>query len=98
MPTIYELYESVLRESEYARVNEVALRALICDIQGYSEMSDFYLRNDEKVVDLPLFLAHLARFLNGEPYQYIIQKATFLIMISLSTAAFSYPDGNRRSC
>lgn len=78
MPTIYELYESVLRESEYARVNEVALRALICDIQGYSEMSDFYLRKDAKVVDLPLFLAHLARFLNGEPYQYIIQRATFL--------------------
>lgn len=78
MPIIDEIYESILRESEYARANEVALRALICDHQGFQEMSDFYINKGKNITDLPLFVANLARFLNGEPYQYIIQKARFL--------------------
>ncbi|MDY0344970.1 MAG: peptide chain release factor N(5)-glutamine methyltransferase [Bacilli bacterium] len=78
MPSIYDLYENVVRESEFARKNEIALRALICEIQGHDEMSDFYMKKNEEIRDLPLFRAYLARFLNGEPYQYIIQKACFL--------------------
>ncbi|NCA95103.1 MAG: HemK family protein methyltransferase, partial [Epsilonproteobacteria bacterium] len=78
MPTLFELYQNIIRESPFAQANEVALRALLCEIQGLIEMSDFYLKKDEEIKDLPTFLSYLARFLNGEPYQYIIQKARFI--------------------
>ncbi|MFA5421620.1 MAG: peptide chain release factor N(5)-glutamine methyltransferase [Bacilli bacterium] len=78
MPTIHELYESVIRDSLFARENEVGLRDLICCIQGYDEMSDFYLKKNAEIADLPLFQSLLARFLNGEPVQYLTNNAHFM--------------------
>ncbi|MDD4153844.1 MAG: peptide chain release factor N(5)-glutamine methyltransferase [Bacilli bacterium] len=78
MPTIGTLYSSVIRDSEFAKKNEIALREIICHIQGFHEMSEFYIKNDQEIRDLPLFLSYLARFLNGEPVAYILNYSRFL--------------------
>lgn len=78
MPTIYELYEDVLRDSAFLKQNEIAVREILCHLQGFSEMSDFFTNKDVEIRDLPRFQSYLARFLNGEPVQYILNKARFL--------------------
>lgn len=78
MPTIKQLYDSVVRDSDYIRQNEIAVREIICHIQGYTEMTDFFVNNDAEIADLQLFQSYFARFLNGEPVQYILNNARFL--------------------
>ncbi|NCA97499.1 MAG: peptide chain release factor N(5)-glutamine methyltransferase [Bacteroidia bacterium] len=78
MPSIYEIYESVICDSEFLKQNEIAVREILCQIQGFAEMSDFYVNKDQEIDDLPRFQSYLARFLNGEPVQYILNSARFL--------------------
>ena len=78
MPSLRSLYESALRDVAFNHFNEIDIRLLLCSIQGLNSMSDFYLRSDEEIADLQLFRSHFARLLNGEPVQYIINKASFL--------------------
>lgn len=78
MPSIGALYESVVRDSEFIKKNEIAIRAIICHIQGFHEMSEFYIKNSEEILDLALFQSYLARFLNGEPVAYILNETNFL--------------------
>ena len=78
MPTIHELYESVIRDSDFLKQNEIAVREILCQIQGFAEMSDFFINKDQEIADLPRFQSYLARFLNGEPVQYILNKTRFL--------------------
>lgn len=78
MPTIGAIYEGVIRDSDFAKRNEIAIREILCHIQGFPEMSDFYTKNREEIADLQLFRAYLARFLNGEPVQYILNRNRFM--------------------
>jgi release factor glutamine methyltransferase len=80
MPTIKQLYDSVIHDPDYIRKNELAIREIICHIQGYTEMTDFFVNSDAEIADLQLFQSFFARFLNGEPVQYILNNARFLDM------------------
>lgn len=80
MPTIKQLYDSVIRDFDYTRQNEIAIREIICHIQGYAEMTDFFINSNSEIADLQLFQSYFARFLNGEPVQYILSNVHFLDM------------------
>lgn len=80
MSTIKQLYDSVIHDPDYIRKNELAIREIICHIQGYTEMTDFFVNSDAEIADLQLFQSFFARFLNGEPVQYILNNARFLDM------------------
>lgn len=75
--TLFEAYQEGLKQLKNPDLEEINLRILLCENNGLKTMSDFYIYKDENVSDLQRFREDLRRFLNGEPIQYILQKATF---------------------
>lgn len=76
--TIKEIYEDFLRHKAFLQSDEIALRELICFVNNYENMSQFYTRKDDKIKDISAIRAYWARYLNGEPVQYITKRAHFL--------------------
>ncbi|NLN80690.1 MAG: peptide chain release factor N(5)-glutamine methyltransferase [Erysipelotrichia bacterium] len=76
--TIGEVYEETLRLIPTLKSYEIAIRELICYIHNFDDMSHFYLQKHQKFADLDTFRAYLARFLNGEPIQYLTKRSYFL--------------------
>lgn len=76
--TIGEVYEETLRLMPSLKNYEIALRELICYLHNFDDMSQFYLKKHQKFGDLEAFHTYLARFLNGEPIQYLTKRASFL--------------------
>lgn len=76
--TLFEAYQEGLKKLKNPALEEINLRILLCEINGLKTMSDFYIHKNENIIDLQRFSKDLQRFLNGEPVQYILQKATFL--------------------
>lgn len=75
--TLFEAYQNGLKLLKNPQQDEINVRILLCENNGLKTMSDFYLHKDENVMDLNRFNRELRRFLNGEPVQYIIEKASF---------------------
>ena len=75
--TLFEAYQNGLKLLKNPQHDEINIRILLCENNGLKTMSDFYLHKDENVSDLNRFNQELQRFLNGEPVQYIIGKASF---------------------
>lgn len=71
---LYNKYLSILKEKD---IPEIELRMLLCDNNKIISMSDYYLRKNEDICDLQRFLSDITRLLDGEPVQYIINKASF---------------------
>ena len=76
--TLIEVYNQSIKKLKNPDVDEIAIRILLCEINGLKTMSDFYLRKDEEIRDLPRYQHYFERFLNGEPVQYILGKTEFL--------------------
>ena len=76
--TIFEAYQQAVKKLQNPELEEINIRILLCENNGLKNMSEFYIRKDENVLDLQRFNQDLQRFLSGEPVQYITQKATFL--------------------
>lgn len=75
--TINELYRESLKQLKNPDVDEINIRILICYIKGYKSMSDFYIHKDESIEELQTFHSYFARFLSGEPIQYITNFTEF---------------------
>lgn len=75
--TLFEAYKESLKKLQNPDIDEIAIRILLCEINSLKSMSDFYLKKDEEIRDLRRFYSYLQRFLNGEPIQYILGKASF---------------------
>lgn len=75
--TLFEAYQEGLKLLKNPESEEINLRILLCENNRLKSMSDFYLKKDENIKDLQRFNRELHRFLNGEPIQYILKKATF---------------------
>lgn len=75
--TLFEAYQNGLKLLKNPTVDEINLRILLCENNHLKTMSDFYLHKDENIEDLQRFNEDLKRFLNGEPVQYIVGKASF---------------------
>jgi len=75
--TLFEVYKQALTKLENPDVDEISVRIILCEINNLKSMSDFYLRKDEEIRDLPRFQRYFGRFLKGEPVQYILRKTTF---------------------
>lgn len=76
--TIKEIYEDFLRHKPFLQSDEIALRELICFVNNYENMSQFYTQKDDEIKDISAIRAYWARYLNGEPVQYITKRAHFL--------------------
>ena len=76
--TLFEVYKKSLTQLKNPDTEEINIRILLCEINGLKTMSDFYLRKDEEIRDLPRFNEYFERFLNSEPVQYILHKTQFL--------------------
>lgn len=76
--TLLEGYKQSLTKLQNPDVDEIAIRIMLCEINGLKTMSDFYLRKDEEIRDLPRYQQYFERFLIGEPVQYILGKTEFL--------------------
>ena len=76
--TLYEVYKDSLKKLKNPDVDEISLRILLCHNNGIKSMSGFYMKKDENIKDFPLFSAQFARFLAGEPIQYILGETEFL--------------------
>lgn len=77
-PTVGEVYQETLDLLPNLKSYEIALRELICYVNNFDDMSEFYFKKQQKFHDLDTFRAYLARFLNNEPIQYITKRASFL--------------------
>lgn len=78
--TLSEVYNQSLKKLQNPAIDEIAVRILLCDINSLKSMTDFYLKKNEEIQDLPRFNQYFERFLNGEPVQYILNKTTFFGM------------------
>ena len=76
--TLYEVYKDSLKKLKNPDVDEISVRILLCHNNGIKSMSGFYMKKDENIKDFPLFSAQFARFLAGEPLQYILGETEFL--------------------
>lgn len=76
--TLFEVYKDSIKKLDNTDTEEINVRILLCEINHLKSMSDFYIHKDEEIQDLQRFNELLARFLNGEPVQYILGKTTFL--------------------
>ena len=77
MATLFEVYKEAYSKLENPRKDEINIRILLCEINGLNSMTEFYIKKDENIRDLQRFYSNFARFLAGEPIQYIISKADF---------------------
>lgn len=75
--TLSEVYNQSLKKLQNPAIDEIAVRILLCEINSLKSMTDFYLKKNEEIQDLPRFNQYFERFLNGEPVQYILNKTTF---------------------
>ena len=75
--TLFEVYKDSLNKLKNPEVDEITIRILLCEINHLKSMSEFYIKKDEKIRDLQRYQQYFARFLNGEPVQYILQKDMF---------------------
>lgn len=75
--TINELYRESLKQLKNPEIEEINIRILICYLKGYKTMSDFYIHQNENIEELQTFYSYFARFLDGEPIQYILKNAYF---------------------
>ena len=76
--TLFEVYKQSLKSLKNPDVEEINIRILLGEINQLKTMSDFYLRKDEEIHDLPRFQEYFERYLEGEPVQYILGKTSFL--------------------
>ena len=76
--TLFEAYKQSLKSLKNPDVEEINIRILLSEINHLKTMSDFYLRKDEEIRDLPRFQEYFKRYLDGEPVQYILGKTAFL--------------------
>lgn len=77
MPSIYQIYKQSCERLKDKKREEINVRILLCAINNLQSMSDFYLKKDENIQDLPRFNEYFERFLKGEPIQYIIGNTQF---------------------
>lgn len=76
--TLFEVYKDAIKKLQNPESDEIAVRTLLCHNNGIESMTGFYIKKDENIRDLRLFSEQFARFLNGEPVQYILNEAEFL--------------------
>lgn len=76
--TLKEVYNESLSKLQNPDVDEINIRIILCEVNGLKNMSDFYVHQNEDIKDLQAFYSIFARFLNGEPIQYILGKTEFL--------------------
>ena len=76
--TLFEAYKQSLKSLKNPDAEEINVRILLSEINHLKTMSDFYLRKDEEIQDLPRYQGFFKRYLDGEPVQYILGKTTFL--------------------
>ena len=76
--TLFEVYKQALTKLQNPDVEEINIRILLAEVNILNSMSDFYLRKDEEIRDLPRFQSYFDRYIKGEPIQYILGKTDFL--------------------
>lgn len=59
-------------------INDVVIRSVIVYCENISDMSTFFLHLDDEIKNYEFLIKCFKRIENGEPYQYVIQQATFL--------------------
>jgi len=77
MPTLFEVYKNACLKLENKSKDEINVRILLCHVNGLSNMSEFFIKKDDNIRDLPLFESMYSRFLDGEPIQYILGETEF---------------------
>ncbi len=77
MPTLFEVYKEAVKKLENKNKDEINVRLLLCSNNHLSSMSEFYLRRNDDIQDLPKFESDFRRFLNGEPIDYILGETEF---------------------
>lgn len=77
MPTLYEVYKDAIKKLLNKDKDEINVRILLCENNSLNSMSEFYLKRNENIHDLQRFNDEFARFLAGEPIQYIEGKSEF---------------------
>ena len=78
MPKIFEVYLEAMKEGKEKGVTSQDLRVLIAHEMGFQSPIDTLYHKDEEFTQNETFKKDFARLLNGEPVEYIINKATFL--------------------
>lgn len=78
MPKVGEVYKDCLKQVSDVNLFSGDVRNLICAHLNYKSQIDVIIKSDEEFVDFAGFSEKFARFLNGEPVEYITNKTTFL--------------------
>ena len=75
--TLREVYNNSKKLLKNPDVDEINIRIILCEINHIKNMTEFYLSLDQEIEDLQRFQSIFARFLDGEPLQYILGKTLF---------------------
>lgn len=77
MATLFEIYKEAIKKLDNKAKDEINVRLLLCANNHLDNMSEFYLRRNDNIQDLPKFESEFSRFLNGEPIDYILGETEF---------------------
>lgn len=75
--TLNEVYQESLLKLQNPDVDEINIRIILCEVNRIKTMTEYYLHKNDNIRDLQLFYSIFARFLDGEPLQYILGKTEF---------------------
>ena len=78
MAKIYDVYLAAMKEGKEKGVTSQDLRVLIAHEMGYPAPIDTLYHKDDEFTQNEIFQKDFARLLDGEPVEYIINKASFL--------------------
>lgn len=76
MPTIRDVYKDAVNSSG-PKVEEMAIRLLLAEVNHIQTMSDLYILMDNPMKGLDDFRRLFARVIAGEPVQYVLGKTNF---------------------
>lgn len=76
---IREVYHKLINAyPNHEYISDIVIRALIMKAENIAEMSQFFLFLEKEMNNINLLDSLISRVANGEPYQYVINEATFL--------------------
>lgn len=78
MATLLDIYQNTLNSLHHQDNSAYYIRKILMHINKIETDAEFYLRENENIADLRLFISYFNRYLQGEPIEYILNECPFL--------------------
>lgn len=78
METNREVFLETKKKLQNTSINNTVLYELLIDANGYKDFTELIKNFDEILKNKSIYIQNLKKILNGEPIQYVLNKASFL--------------------